>query len=109
MQDELVSVRFFLSLIGITQFLGNLLTPKLLVHVCDDSYGCSLCDGGEENITLTGVAGWNHVMCEQIGSSIKITTAADDLSGDDTKLGVCEIEILSQPGLTEKKFHFKFL
>ena len=77
---------------------GNLISSTVPVHVCDDSNGCFPCEGGDEKLKLTGVPGWNYVMCEQIGDSLKIMTAADDLSSDEAKLGVCEVEILSQPG-----------
>ncbi|XP_075254772.1 uncharacterized protein LOC142346149 [Convolutriloba macropyga] len=79
------------------QLTGNLISSTVPVHVCDDSNGCFPCEGGDEKLKLTGVPGWNYVMCEQIGDSLKIMTAADDLSSDEAKLGVCEVEILSQP------------
>ena len=73
-------------------FSANLKTPNLQVDVCDEVNGCFLCDGREERIKLNGLPGWNFIMCEQIGSSVKI------VSTNGSAIGICEIEILAQNG-----------
>ena len=69
-------------------FSANLKTLNLQVDVCDEVNGCFLCDGKEEGIKLNGLPGWNFVMCEQIGRSVKI------VSTNGSQLGFVRLKFL---------------
>ena len=64
------------------------------VYVCDWIL-CRNCAGGEEQIKLMGDPDWNYVLCEEIGSYIKIEVA--NLEQGQT-VGFCEIEMFGQNG-----------
>ena len=72
--------------------LGSLVGPNVTVFVCD-WYMCRNCTGGVEQIQLRGSPGWNYVLCEEIGTSLKIEIAPSLFL-----VGICEVEAFGVNG-----------
>ncbi|XP_075262593.1 uncharacterized protein LOC142354226 [Convolutriloba macropyga] len=66
--------------------------PFITVYVCDGEYICRNCTGGAEGINLLGNEGWNYVLCEEVGSILKIEVnlPEDDF---DASVSICELSL----------------
>ncbi|XP_075262784.1 uncharacterized protein LOC142354390 [Convolutriloba macropyga] len=64
--------------------------PFINLYVCEGEFLCRNCTGGAEGINLLGNEGWNYVLCEEVGSNLKIEV---NLPEDDihASLTICEL------------------
>ena len=72
--------------------------PYVTVYICDADFICRNCTGGAEQITLLGDPGWNYVMCEEIGSAVKIVVDLPNLL-DGFSVAICEVNMFGIDGL----------
>ena len=71
--------------------------PFVMVYVCDGEFICRNCTGGAERIILLGNEGWNYVLCEEIGSNLKIEVNLPD-DDFDASLTICELSLFGLDG-----------